>query len=235
MFFVGDDQDFCNARFVSPDFARISNSKTILKTRLSSVTLSDLKRIEHTSHTVLAGDSQCFWLLSSLLAQLKDDGYWPSDPALFDKNISALSTALASQTTMAAGVANFITSKRRESYLAHASCPIAESQKRELLVVPGIGSLLFDQPLSEKIVSQMKEDSMIASSVLLSNLFKAAACGRASSSGSDRYVSPLDQSRPGSSGYRKRVASPTRGSFTKRGRRGRGMTPPSGKGKGLQK
>ena len=235
VFFARDNQDFCNARFVNSDFARISNNKTILKTRLSSVNLADLERIERASRTVLAGDSQCFWLLSSLLAQLKDDDYRPSDPALFDRNISALSAALASQTAIAAGVTDFITSKRRESYLAHASCPIAESQKRELLVAPGTGSLLFDQLLLDKIVSQMKEDSWIASSVSLSNLSKAAARGRSGSSGGDRYVSSLDQSRPGPSSYRKRAASPARGSFAKCGRRGRGMTPPSGKGKGFQK
>ena len=235
VFFAGDNQDFCDARFVYFNFARISNNKTILKTRLSSVNLADLERIERASRTVLAGDSQCFWLLSSLLAQLKDDGYHPSDPALFDRNISALSAALASQTAMAAGVTDFITSKRRESYLAHDSWPIAESQKRELLVAPGTGSLIFDQPLLDKIVSQMKEDSLIASSILLSNLSKAAARCRSGSSGGNRYVSPLDQSQPGSSSYRKRVSSPTRGSFAKRGRRGRGMTPPSGKGKGFRK
>ena len=66
------------------------------------------------SRTVLAGDSQCFWLLASLLAQLEDDGYRPSDPAL--------SAALASWTAVAAGVTDFITSKCRESYLAHAAC-----------------------------------------------------------------------------------------------------------------
>ena len=71
--------------------------------------------------------TQCFWLLSSLLAQLKEDGFRPSDPALFDKNITALSSALASQTTVAAGLTDFVTSKRRESYLAHASCPVAEA------------------------------------------------------------------------------------------------------------
>ena len=180
---------------------------------------------------VLAGDSQCFWLLSSLLAQLRDDGYHPSDPTLFDKNISSVSAALASQTIMAAGVTDFIASKRRESYLDHAACPIAESVKRELLVA---GSFLFDQPLLEKVVSQMKEDSLI-SSASLANLSKAASRGRSGLSGGDCYVSTLDQSRPGPSGYRKRAASPARGSFSKRGRRGRGMTPPSGKGKGFQK
>ena len=154
-------------------------------------------RIERASRTVLAGDSQCFWLLSSLLAQLKDDGYRPSNPALFGKNIMSLSAALASQTMMAAGVTDFIASKRRESCLAHAACPIAESVKRELLVAPGTGSLLFDQPLLEKVVSQMKEDSLSSSSASLANLSKAASRGRSGSSGGDRYVSPLDQSRSG--------------------------------------
>ena len=63
----------------------------------------------------------------------------------------------------------------------------------------------------------------------------AAGCGRSNSSVSDRYVSPLEQSRPGTFSYRKRSAPPARGSFAKRGRQGRGMTPPSGKGKGFQK
>ena len=104
--------------------------------------------------------------------------------------------------------------------------------KRELLVAPGTDSFLFDQPLLEKVVAQMKEDSLISSTASLANLSKAASRGR---SGSDRYSSPLDQSRPGTSGYRKRSASPARSSFSKRGRRGRGMNPPSGKGKGFQK
>ena len=183
MFFVGDNPDFCNARFVNPDFARISKHKNILKTRTSSVNLVDLERIEHGSRTILAGDSQCFWLLSSLLAQLKDDRHRPSDAALFDKNISSLSAALTSQTMMAAGVNDFIASKRRESYLAHAACPIAESVKRDFLVAPGTDSFLFDQPLLEKVVTHMKEDSLILSAASLATLSKAASRSHSGSSG----------------------------------------------------
>ena len=58
---------------------------------------------------------------------------------------------------MAAGVNDFIASKRHESYLAQAECPIAESVKRDLLVAPGTDSFLFDQPLLEKVVTHMKE------------------------------------------------------------------------------
>ena len=154
---------------------------------------------------------------------------------MFDKNISALSAALASQTTMAAGISDFIASKRRESYLVHASCLIAESIKRDLLVSPGSASFLFDQPLLEKVVASVKEDAIISSMASLASLSKTASRGGSGASGSDRYLSPLDFSRPGPSGYRKRSASPARGSYSKRGRRGRGMTPSSGRGKGFQK
>ena len=116
MFHIGDQPDYCAARFLNLDFSRISKNKNILKTCASSVSLADLEKLDRGSRTILAGDSQCFWLLSSLLAQLRDEGCKPADPALFDKNISALLAALASQTTMAAVISDFITTKRRESY-----------------------------------------------------------------------------------------------------------------------
>ena len=143
MFHVGDQPHYCAARFFNPDFSRISKPKTILKSRASSVTLADLEKLDCASLTILAGESQSFWLLSSLLAQLRDEGYKPGDPALFDKNISTVSAALASQTTMTAGISDFITSKRRKSYLAHTSCPIAESVKLDLLIAPGSDTFLF--------------------------------------------------------------------------------------------
>ena len=49
MFFVGDKPDFCNTRYVNPDFARVSKNKTILRSRKSSVPLADLERIERSS------------------------------------------------------------------------------------------------------------------------------------------------------------------------------------------
>ena len=234
-FHVGDQPDFCAASFVNPDFSRISKHKTILKSRSSSVSLCDLEKLDHASRSMLAGQSQSFWLLSSLLAQLHDEGYKPADPTLFDKNIATLSASLASQTALSAGVSDPITSKRRESYLAHTSCPIAESVKRDLLVAPGTDSLLFNQPLLEKVVNMINEDSLISSTASLASISKAASQGQSRASGSGRYTSPLDFSRPGPSGFRKRSASPSRGSAYKRGRKGRGMTPSSSRGKGFRR
>ena len=136
---------------------------------------------------------------------------------------------------MAAGVTDFVSAKRRESYLADTACLIAESVKRDLLVAPGTDSFLFDQPLLEKVVSNMKEDSFISSTASVAVLSKAASHGRSGSSGADKYISPLDHPRADSSGYRKWSASPVRGFASKRGRRGMGLTPSSGWGKGFRK
>ena len=231
---VGDRPDFCVAMYLNSDFSRIARQKTILKSRASSVSLSDLEKLDRASRSLIAGQSQSFWLLSSLLAQLQDEEFKPADPNLFDKTITTLSASLASQTNLSSGISEFVTSKRRESYLAHTSCPVGESVKRELLVAPGTDNLLFNQPLLEKVVSTIKEDSLISSTASLASISKAASRSRSGASGSGKYASPLDFSRPSTSGYRKRSASPVHGS-NKRARRGRGMTPSSNRGRGFRR
>ena len=231
---VSDRPDFCLARYVNTDFSRISRQKTILRSRASSVTLSDLEKLDRASRSLIAGQSQSFWLLSSLLAQLRDEDFKSADPNLFDQTITTLSASLASQTNLSSGMSEFVTSKRRESYLAHTSCPVGESVKRELLVALGTDNLLFNQPLLEKVVSTIKEDSLISSTASLASISKAASRGRSGASGSGGYASPLDFSRPSTSGYRKRSASPARGS-NKHARGGRGRTPSSNRGKGFRR
>ena len=127
---VGNRPDFCLSRYVSSDFSRISRQKTILRSRASSMTLSDLEKLDRAFRSLMAGQSQSFWLLSSLLAQLRDEDFKPADPNLFVQTITTLSASLASQTNLSSGMSEFVTSKRRESYLAHTSCPIGELAKR---------------------------------------------------------------------------------------------------------
>ena len=95
------------------------------------------------------------------------DGFTPSDPALFDKTISSLSSTLASQASLAAGLSDYMVSKRRKSYLAHVSLPLSAPQKLQLLVTPGSESSLFDQSFLEKVSGQVKEGSFISSSLSL--------------------------------------------------------------------
>ena len=95
---VGDRPDFYVARYLNSDFSRIARQRTILKSRASSVSFSDLEKLDRSSRSLIAGQSQSFWLLSSLLAQLRDEDFKPADPNLFDKAITTSSASLASQT-----------------------------------------------------------------------------------------------------------------------------------------
>ena len=57
---VGDRPDFCLARYVNTDFSRISKQTKILRSRASSMTLSDLETLDQASQSLIAGQSQSF-------------------------------------------------------------------------------------------------------------------------------------------------------------------------------
>ena len=111
------------------------------------------------------------------VAQLRDDGFKPADPNLFVQTITILSASLASQTNLSSGMSEFVTSKRRESYLAHTSCPFEVSVKRELLVAPGPDNLSLIQPLREKVLCTIKEALLLSSSAFLVSFSTAGSLG----------------------------------------------------------
>ena len=104
---------------------------------------------------VLEGFSHSLRLLSGILSQLKQAGFNPPDPALFNTNFFFFSASLSSQARSAAAIADFLQSTRRESYFAHTTLPLSQAQMRGLLVSPVSASDLFDQGLLEKISSQV--------------------------------------------------------------------------------
>ena len=178
VFLVADDPDYATLRWLNPDFTRLTGNKMISKARVGTMSFADMEKVKKCPRTFLGGHFQSFWLLLALLLQLKQDGFQPSDPALFDKTISSLAATLTTQMSLAAGLADFVLSKRRESCQAHMSLPLSVPQKQELLVTPGSDMSLFDQSLLEKVLGQVKEDSFISSSLSL-----AKSGSRGSSSG----------------------------------------------------
>ena len=127
---VTNNPDYAAPRWLNPDFVRLTRNKSITKSRASTVSFSDMERLERTSRTVVGGFSQSYWLLSSLLSQLKQDGYRPSEPTLFDKTIQSLSSSMALQTSLVSGMTDFLVMKRRGSFLSQASVPLSAPQKR---------------------------------------------------------------------------------------------------------
>ena len=113
------------------------------------------------SQASLEACSYSLWTMSGLLSQSKRDGFNPSDPTLFSTAISSVSAALSSQARSAAVVSSFLRFKRRESLLAHATVPVSQVPKRELMVIPGSSAGLFDQGVLERVTSQVKKDVFV--------------------------------------------------------------------------
>ena len=97
-------------------------------------------------------------------------------------------------------MSEFVTSKRRESYLAHTSCSLGESVKLELLVAPGPVNLWLIQPLREKVVCTIRVAWLLSSTASLVSIFTEVSRVRLGASSDGGYASPLDFSRPSTFG-----------------------------------
>ena len=113
LFPVADALDYAAPKWLNPDFARLTRNKTIPISCAGTISFADMEKLERTSRTLVGGFSQEYWLLSSSLSQLKQDGYHPSDPVLFDKTIQSLSASMALQTSLTSGMTDFLVTKRR--------------------------------------------------------------------------------------------------------------------------
>ena len=142
MFAVADEPDYTMPLLVNLDFLHLAANKTIAKTRAGSISFANMEKLEKCSRSLLEGNSHLLWLMSTLLSQLKANCFLPSDPTLFDEAISSISCMLASQTSLAAAMLDFIVTKCKASLLSHVSLPLTASQKQELLVSPGSDSSL---------------------------------------------------------------------------------------------
>ena len=82
-------------------------------------------------------------------------------------------------------------------------------------------------------IENMKEASHLSSTSSLASISKAALKSKPPG-GQGAYKSPLDASRTGPSGFRKKSASPY-GRGAKHSRGGRGATPSSARGRGFRR
>ena len=223
---LADDTIFAASQPVNSAFAQLTGSKTLATRRWGSVSFNDMERLEKLFLNQLEVTSSSLWLMSGILAMLKQDRFQPSDPALFNSALSSVSAALSHHARSSAAGTGFIRAKRRESLLAHTTLPVPESQKRSLMTSPGTSSGLFDSGLLAEVVAQVHSSSQISSNLALS---RSLCRGRPSQTPSSSPLTgprlpSFSRGRP----YGKRSASSSRSGSRKRFRGGKGGAPSSG-------
>ena len=225
---VADQPFFAAPQPVNPSFSRLAGASAVGSKRWGSVMFAEMERLERLFRCQLEATSSSLWMISGILAMLKRDGFNPSTPGLFNTAIASVSASLAFQARTAASGSAFLLSKHRESLLAHSKVPIPEPQKRELIVTPGSDSGLFDEPLFDSVAAQVKEDSLVSSSLAVSKALsslsdsKPLAASLSLLAGSSGYRPPRPAQRSG-----KRSASSSRSGGRKRFKGGKGSAPSS--------
>ena len=173
---VADQPLFAALPPINPSFSRLSGASAVGSKPWGSVNFAEMESLERLFRCQLEATSSSLWMMSGILAMLKRDGFNPSTPGLFNTAIATVSASLAFQARTAASGSVFLRSKRRESLLAHSKVPILEPQKRTLIVSPGSDSGLFDEPLLDSVAAQVKEDSLVSSSLAVSKAL-SSRCG----------------------------------------------------------
>ena len=78
------------------------------------------------------------WVLSGLLGFVRLQGFTPTDPALFNQLVTALSKSLAHQAQVSASHTTYICYKRREFYPPHLSAYFSDVAKCSMLSSPAV-------------------------------------------------------------------------------------------------
>ena len=225
---IADQPHFAAPQLVNPSFSRLAGASAVRSKRWGSVTFAEMERLERLFRSQLEVASSSLWMLSGILAMLKRDGFNPSTPGLFNTAIMSVSTSLALQARSAASGSVFLRAKRRESLLAHSKVPILEPQKRALVVSPGSDSGFFAESLLDSVANQVKEDSLVSSSLAVSKALSSRAGSKSVASSSSPLAGPSGF-RPPRSAQRsgKRSASSSRSGNRKRFMGVKGSAPSS--------
>ena len=127
------------------------------------------------------------WVLSGLLGFIHIQGFSPSDPALFNQLVTALSKSLAHQAHVAASQTSYTCHKCREFYLSHLPAYFTDSTKRSLLSAP---SVFADSLFREEDVGQLLDSPRLSSSLRSQQAILDMVSRRSSSSARGCRASP---------------------------------------------
>ena len=143
--------------------------------------------LEHSFHAQSESLSYAVWVLSGLLGFIRIQVFSPSDPALFNQLVTALSKSLSHQTHVAASHTAYACHKRREFYLPHLPACFTDSTMRSLLSAP---SVFADFLFREEDVGQLLDSTRLSSSLRSQQAMVDMVSRRSSSSARARRPSP---------------------------------------------
>ena len=124
--------------------------------RSANITYKETAKLQSLLRNQVECQSRSFWLLSTLIHMINQNGFVPQEPGLFQDLISALTTSLVNSTQMVGNSFNFVQFKRREGILFHMPPHVAACHKQHLLSSPLAEKCLFGSQELSRVLSEAK-------------------------------------------------------------------------------
>ena len=118
------------------------------------VPLEEVRWLESALIGLEETQSFSFWIVSALVACVKENGFQAPDPALFSRMTSSLSLALVDLAKTAFAMSSFCTLTRRAHFLKHVTLAAIEGQKARLLGSFPFQSDVFDASTLPSVLSE---------------------------------------------------------------------------------
>ena len=180
----------------------------------------------------LDAHSMSFWLCSTFLHWLKELGFVPLDPALFEQLVQALSLSLVGLASSSAALTTYFQAKRRQGVLSRFSAHVGLHFRRDLASFSFARPDLFDEEVLARVIAVSREDTHLDTQLSLAKVFsftlpvfcgarnsdRKASSGQSSAAVSSPVSTPRGRGRGSTefrSGKRKASSSPGKGRFTK--------------------
>ena len=130
-----------------------------------------------------------------MLNWLKDKGFEPVDPDLFEELIESHTLAMVRSTSLAASSSSFFKAKRREAYLSHFPSHIGKHFKKELSASAFKSTNLFHDDVLASVSSLSQADSTLNAQLSIAiavtfPVFGAGKGNRKASSDSSSAAAP---------------------------------------------
>ena len=215
--------------------------------RSLSFSFDEAAKVKSLARGLLDSHSMSFWLFSAFLHWLKELGFVPPDPAIFEQLVQALSLSLVGSVSSSAALATYFQAKQRDGVLSHFPAHVGFHFHRDLASSSFSGPDLFDEEVLARVIAASRETTHLDAQLSLAKVFSlpvfrgARSSDRKASSGQNSAAAASPVSAPrgrgrGSSesqnGKRKASSSPESCRFSKSPHRG---TMPLSKQRGFRK
>ena len=159
---------------INPRVAELAYMKNVPQNMSFSFSSSEALALDKALAELVQSQSFSFWLLSSFFAYLDQEDFSPSNPSLYYKFTTILSSCTQTQASWSLSLQSFLTLLRRKSIIAKFLPSVLLHQKESLMRSPCFSGDLFDEGVLEKVILEHNASQMSQSTISMAKFFTSS-------------------------------------------------------------